>query len=64
VGDAPVVYARWRLEALGESQVAVIDRLEVLKNYRGRGFSRRSMDFIVQVRTWAGQESALSRYLF
>lgn len=49
VGDAPVVYARWRIEKEGEAAVAVVDRMVVLKSHRGRGYSTHSLDFLLQV---------------
>ncbi|CAM9196800.1 unnamed protein product, partial [Phaeothamnion confervicola] len=51
VGDAPVGYARWRLETVpGIGTLATTDRMCVLPDYRGRGFSRTCMDKIMEVR--------------
>jgi GNAT superfamily N-acetyltransferase len=58
VGDAPVLYSRWRLEDAGPldgasssdgagGAVAVIDRLAVLPSHRGRGFSSRALEFLL-----------------
>mmetsp|Transcript_13557 Transcript_13557/g.42788 ORF Transcript_13557/g.42788 Transcript_13557/m.42788 type:complete len:262 (+) Transcript_13557:279-1064(+) len=40
LGDAPVSYARWRLDG----QVAVIDRLCTLQGYRNRSVGRRCLE--------------------
>lgn len=57
VGDAPVVYARWRLEESGAGTgtggfegalVAVIDRLAILPSHRGRGYASRALEFLLE----------------
>jgi predicted GNAT family acetyltransferase len=53
VGDAPVVYARWRLEdsgSGGEARVAVIDRMLVMPRHRQQGYANKCLEFLFQVR--------------
>lgn len=60
VGDAPVLYARWRLDgAANESRVAVVDRLAVMPKHRNRGYSNRTLEFLFQVRR-GGQAASQS----
>lgn len=51
VGDAPLGYARWRVEhgpAGQGQQFALVDRLCVLKDYRRRGYAKACLEKIVQ----------------
>ena len=52
VGDAPVLYARWRLEeGNGDGDggaLAVIDRLAILPSHRGRGYASRALEFLLE----------------
>jgi predicted GNAT family N-acyltransferase len=59
VGDAPVIYARWRMETTIEGNMAVIDRLCTLEAYRRRGFARGCMETLIQDVARSGQERNL-----
>ena len=43
-GDAPVIYARWRVDG----NAAVIDRVCTLRAYRYRGVARRCLEHVAQ----------------
>ena len=54
MGDAPVAYARWRLDTAPDGSgsnhsVAVLDRLCVLGNYRTQNVARNMLNFVMQV---------------
>ena len=44
VGDAPIVYARWRLDG----DVAVVDRLCTIEDYRRRGIARHCLQAVAR----------------
>mmetsp|Transcript_8056 Transcript_8056/g.19136 ORF Transcript_8056/g.19136 Transcript_8056/m.19136 type:complete len:280 (-) Transcript_8056:18-857(-) len=53
MGDAPVAYARWRLDTAPDGSgsnhsVAVLDRLCVLGNYRTQNVARNMLNFVMQ----------------
>jgi predicted GNAT family N-acyltransferase len=59
VGDAPVIYARWRVESTADGTCAVIDRMCTLEAYRRRGFARKCMETLIQDVARNGQELSL-----
>lgn len=47
VGDQPVATARWRVVQLGGRQAAKLERFAVLASYRGHGYGRRLVAYVM-----------------
>ena len=60
LGDAPVSYARWRLDG----NIAVIDRVCTLNEYRQRHMARKCLENMVQdISAFSGQLNLVVRGL-
>lgn len=54
VGEVPVATARWRVVPFNERLVAKLERFAVLPEYRGRGYGRALVQYVMEDARRAG----------